>query len=305
MKWHVAAEASPYYPPRARWYSRLHYAWVRLRSRLPEEWTLRVEDMPAGRFLMGLTLPGYGLILFGRRRLGLAVAVVYAALLMLFVLGAGFQSREVSIGSETIRFQPIYLGFGLMMAAHALSITSFIAKAYRVTGMGRRLVLGVGGTLLVGAGVYLPTLSLVHRFYMPLDVEGRLVWVATRPSPRDLRPDDWVAYRMHRQGRGLVILQAGYALAPVLALPGDRVRFTPNGVEVNSGRLLRLPGAPESGELTVPEKHWFIWPRLGINGHGVSPTVIAAFLQDLALVDEDQYVGRPLKRWFFRPQTLP
>jgi len=65
----------------------------------------------------------------------------------------------------------------------------------------------------------------------------------------------------------------------------------------------RLNHMAESDEAVVPEKHWFIWPELTIRGHGAVPetTLISTMLQ-LATVSEQQFEGKPMKRWFWHRQ---
>ena len=60
---------------------------------------------------------------------------------------------------------------------------------------------------------------------------------------------------------------------------------------------------PETGELIVPEKHWFVWPDFAISGHGnVAEAALSAALLPMATVSEDQFAGKPFKRWFWRRQ---
>ena len=62
---------------------------------------------------------------------------------------------------------------------------------------------------------------------------------------------------------------------------------------------------PQGGDLIVPEKKWFIWPELGISGHGnAGEAVISATMLQLATVPEDRFVGKPFKRWFWRKQIF-
>jgi hypothetical protein len=63
---------------------------------------------------------------------------------------------------------------------------------------------------------------------------------------------------------------------------------------------------PQTGELTVPENHWFIWPNLDISGHGdVGETRVSSALLGLADVAETNFYGKPLPRWFGRKQIFP
>jgi len=66
-----------------------------------------------------------------------------------------------------------------------------------------------------------------------------------------------------------------------------------------------LPHMPTSGEIVIPEKSWFIWPDFDIGGgHGyVGGAAISATLLKMAMVEEQQFVGKPFKRWFGREQV--
>jgi hypothetical protein len=88
-------------------------------------------------------------------------------------------------------------------------------------------------------------------------------------------------------------------------MAGDSVAFLTNSFAVNGVERPLLPHMPTSGNLTVPEKNWFIWPELGISGHGnTSEAVISSTMLQLATVPEDQFTGKPFKRWFWRKQIL-
>jgi hypothetical protein len=132
-------------------------------------------------------------------------------------------------------------------------------------------------------------------------------------SPGVIKRGDWVMYSLqnlnsgdpHREG-GAVRSQAGYGLEPVLAVAGDSVTFSTNSFAVNGVEHPLLPHMPNSGEVIVPEKNWFIWPELGISGHGnTSEASISDAMLRLATVPENQFVGKPFKRWFWRKQILP
>ena len=67
-----------------------------------------------------------------------------------------------------------------------------------------------------------------------------------------------------------------------------------------------LPHMPHSGEITLQEKQWFIWPELGISGYGNTPEDnISAMMMQLAVVAENDFVGKPFKKWLWRRQITP
>ena len=86
---------------------------------------------------------------------------------------------------------------------------------------------------------------------------------------------------------------------------GDRVRFKAETIEVNGVASPRRAHMPTAGELVVSEKNWFIWPQFDISNRGnTAETVISAMMVRLATVSEEQFVGKPFKRWFWRRQHL-
>jgi hypothetical protein len=100
-----------------------------------------------------------------------------------------------------------------------------------------------------------------------------------------------------------VYLRAGIGVDPIIALPGDRLQFTPEALLVNDQAKPLAPHMPVQGELVVPEKIWFIWPSLATSGGGrVAEANISATFQQAAMVTQKQIIGRPYKRWFGRHQ---
>jgi hypothetical protein len=58
--------------------------------------------------------------------------------------------------------------------------------------------------------------------------------------------------------------------------------------------------------LVVPEKRWLVWPDLALGGHGqVAGANLSAVLLQVGTMSEQQFVGKPFKRWFWRRQLLP
>jgi hypothetical protein len=57
---------------------------------------------------------------------------------------------------------------------------------------------------------------------------------------------------------------------------------------------------PASGNLVVPEKHWFVWPETAINGHGYVPgDAVSTALLQIGNIPEDHCLGVPFKHWFW------
>jgi hypothetical protein len=146
----------------------------------------------------------------------------------------------------------------------------------------------------------------------PLSVNGHVV-VVQRFLPKGIiQRGDWIAYRLEQERtgenyhNGTVWLRADMSFGPVLALPGDRVAFSNGFYFVNGIAYTNLQHMPTVGELTVAEKHWFVWPNLGISGHGdVGEARVSEALMGLSDVSQSNFCGAPFARWLWRKQTLP
>jgi hypothetical protein len=285
-------EISPYYPPRARWYSPVlrladlfrHITWLD-RVQLP-------DAMSWGRFFAALLIPGLAFRLRGERMIGNLILTVYMVLGAVFILWLGSSVTNVA--------------FGLMMSLHATSIL-FLCRPW-LAGMRLRwrLLLSIAMLLVLAGLIYSPLRRQVERrWLMPVRAHGRVVIVNTSVASHDVGRGDWVSYRIDGGRYEEAVLWSGLALQRVLGLPGDRVRFTPSACLINDVSWPHQDGMPSSGGYVVPENHWFIWPDPVITrrGHTTESTKDSVLLL-LSDVDQRQFVGRPFKRWFWRTQGL-
>lgn len=139
---------------------------------------------------------------------------------------------------------------------------------------------------------------------MPLRIHDRVVVVQRSSSTSRIHRGDWIAYSLTEHSRNNVVAISGFGFGPILAIGGDRVRFTKTGFEINGLPHPPFPHMPTDGEIIISEKTWFIWPDFDISGgHGYVPEAdISATLMQLATIQEEQFVGKPFKRWFGRRQ---
>jgi hypothetical protein len=280
-----------YYPRRARWYSRIISAAGRPIRR-------RVLWRPSGELalrhvVLGVALPGYSFFILGRRLVAWPCLAGWLLAAVLFIAALGFP-----LGS---------LAYGVLISLHSASVV-FLEGVWLTEARFRsRLALAFLTLLAVWGLMYEPILSYAERHWlMPLDM-GNHVLIVWRGVPlQSIHRGDWLAY--HIVGDRVwaedgVYLNSGIGVDPVLALPGDRVRFTRDAAFVNDKALPRAPHMPADGELVVPEKVWFIWPSLDISGHGraAEPQVSAA-MQRIAMVSQERIIGRPFPQWFGRRQ---
>jgi hypothetical protein len=196
------------------------------------------------------------------------------------------------------------VAFGLLLSIHSTALI-YLFEPW-LAGERFRTRVFVSMALLVGVGglIYMPARNLMEtRWLAPLRVNDRVVVVRKFAAPPVLKRNDLIAYSLPGNTGHAVYVEAGFGLGPVLAVAGDHVRFTKAAFEVNGVPQPRLAHMPEAGELTVPEKHWFIWPDLAISGHGNVPAgTLTAVLLQMATISEEQFAGRPFKRWFWRRQ---
>ncbi len=282
--------SSPFYPPRARWYSGLYYVWLAAKHLFHFEVLALPGRMAFWQLVLSLIVPGYSFYALRRPKIGHAIQLGYGWSALVFVVWLGYAVANLALG--------------LMIALHVISIF-FLVRAWEMDWSFRsRLVLALGTLLLVGLGVYLPLRRQIERhLIMPFRVGNRVVVVNTLKRPSAIQRGDWIAYKIDRYYEDSVFIPANYALGRIQGVAGDRVRITPADFQVNGRAAPRLAHMPAEGEYTVPEKHWFIWPDLSISGHGVDEGhIVRAFAQN-ALVPETQFVGRPFQRWFWRRQS--
>jgi hypothetical protein len=282
--------ASSYYPPRARWYSPL----LRLSGGLRRHLALDRIRLPAGvpffRAVASLLVPGLGFYLRGPRLWGKAAMGFAALMALVFIVGLGFPVGNIA--------------FGLLLSTHVSSVLYVFEPWLAGARFRVRLSFSFVMLFVLGALVYMPVRNLIQeQWLMPLRVKGRVVIVRRLATPSALPRGAWIAYTIYgARGQGLYA-QEGFGLGPVLALPGDRVRFTKSALEVNGVPQPLLAYMPQVGEWVVPQKHWFVWPEVAITRYGNAPAdAISATLLRMGNITEDRFVGRPFKRWFGRRQ---
>jgi len=206
------------------------------------------------------------------------------------------------------QMDPAYLAFGLMISLHATSANYLVMRVWQLVDFAHRMLAAVLVTAFLIFLVYFPPWELVQRYlFLPVNFGGTRVVVNPRANVTTIRRGDLVLYRIGESYSQGVMVREGFGLQPVLGLPGDRVRFDGRVFWVDGERHLSLPEMPVTGNVLVTEKHWFIWPELHTGGHGIGDLTAqrqSAYL-DLALVSQENFVGRPFKRWFFWKQTLP
>jgi hypothetical protein len=228
----------------------------------------------------------------GFKKTGAAVMIVYVALIVTFLVALGFAASNIA--------------FGLMISAHATSVALLLQRWLQPESLRWRMVLSVVALAFVGLGVYGPLRERILERFLPLRVGEQVIVVRPLTAAVRVGPGDVVAFRLaYTRLDGPIFLAEGYGIERVLAVAGSRVVFNPDGYEVDGERRPRLEFMPSTGEMIVPQKHFFVWPRLDIvNRAGPGVNVSGAIVQ-IAMIHEDKIVGRPCRHWFGRRQALP
>jgi hypothetical protein len=151
--------------------------------------------------------------------------------------------------------------------------------------------------------LYLPIQGQVERhLFRPTTYRGK-VMIVHPCSPWEVRRGELIVYKMEGGLGTGIYLRTGLGVGPILASPGDRVRFTATTFLVNGFPRERIAGMPAEGEWRISAGNWMVWPDLDISVRGQVPTVnVHGALQQLSMVSEGQLVGKPFKRWFWRRQ---
>ena len=241
-------------------------------------------------------IPGLGFYLRGPRLWGKMAMGACGLLLLGFTVWLGYPLGNIA--------------FGLVLSIHVTGVAYYCSPLLAGMEFPSRMLFTIGILIAIGVLIYMPIRSAIQkRWLIPLRMNGRVFVVQSLTSANTVSRGDWVAYRLS----GSVISvhgnrwgeQLGMGFGPVLAVAGDRVRFLTNTFTVNGNPRASLPHMPDSGSIIVPENHWFIWPDFDISGHGVGEAAISAAMLERADVAENQFAGKPLKRWFWRQQSLP
>jgi hypothetical protein len=289
---------STYYPPRARWYSPVFHWRDTVRRHLMLDRIRLPRGITAWGFIGGCLVPGLAVYLRGPRLWGTAALAACGWLFLQFIIWLGHAWGNFA--------------FGLMLSIHATGLVYYCSPLLIDTRLRYRLLFTAVVLITLGGLIYSPLRNTIQKHWLlPLQANGQVVVVQRQASANTVRRGDWIAYTLSGyvisvHGYGNAADHAGLGLGPVLAVAGDRVSFLTNAFAVNGRPRPLLPHMPVSGTVIVPGNHWFIWPDLAISGHGnVGEAAISDAMLRMADVSENQFVGKPFKRWFWRQQSLP
>jgi hypothetical protein len=199
-----------------------------------------------------------------------------------------------------------------MISIHVSGFAYYCNSALQKEDFWHRILLTIAVLLGLGLFFYAPLRIAIQTYGVtPLRANDHVVIVGKFTPAGEIRRGDWVAYTFsgyyfsNHRGQGFSS-QSSLGLDPVLASAGDRVEFSTSKFTVNGVSHPSLPHMPDSGNLIVPENHWFIWPNLAISGNwSVGEANISSVMLQMASVSESQFAGKPFNHWFWRKQILP
>src|SRR5262245_51715271 len=181
--------SSPYYPPRARWYS----GWVNAGSHLRRALALDHVHLPAGvslgEFVAGFFLPGWAFWKSTPRCWGRAALWCSAVLLATFFVRLGRPAGNVA--------------FGLLLSLHSTGLVLLCEPWLRGARLRVRMAASCAAMMLLTVLLYAPARHLIQsRWLVPLQVKGRVVIVHRLASAGGVQRGDWLAYSLSEGGSG-------------------------------------------------------------------------------------------------------
>jgi hypothetical protein len=286
---------SPFYPPRARWYGRIFNFGLATRLRLALDRIRLPKEITFRGIIAGLLIPGLAVYIRGPRFWGKVALSACALLFLLFIVWLGYPFGNCA--------------FGLILSIHASGLVYYCSPLLRDREFYTRILFTVAVLVGMWLGFYSPLRGVIQNHWLtPLRANGHVIVVKQSSSARTVKRGDWIAYTLS----GRIFSNHGYedsyggdgmGFGPVLAVPGDRVEFSAKVFCVNGVSQPLMPHMPAGGSLVVPENHWFIWSSFSISGQG-NEARISELMMGAATVSQDQFVGKPFKRWFWRKQIL-
>lgn len=266
----------------------LQLAWFEWRRRLAAAFGGKIDSVTASPRLLPIGLiPGYGFAVRGNPIVALIALGLWliAAIVLLLYIG------ETAANYATAQ----------MVGIHALGLACALHRDVFLSTRRDRIRAQVLGVFLLVVLVYFPAFHGLRQLVFPLETAQGMVVLNALTRTGSLERGDVVGYAIRRQGYGNIRLRSGYGFDPVLALPGDRIAFFEDFIEVNGQRLPRHGTMPRSGEVVVPEKHWYIWPS-SIRGGGPEEFT-TQLMTRAAVVPRSRIIGKPYTRWLWRKQT--
>jgi hypothetical protein len=214
----ITDEASPFYPPRARWFSVIFHVGDIVRRRLALDRLRMPKTMTVGELLTGFFVPGLAVYFRGPQLWGRAALLASAALLLVYVVWLGYPAANMALG--------------MLISLHTSGFVHYCKPLMNDENFRSRLTLTLMSLLALMLVVYWPARALVQDHLLtPLSMNGK-VFVVQRAFPSHaIQRGDCVAYSLHETSEGeahnggAIWFHGGAGLGPILAMSGDHVVF--------------------------------------------------------------------------------
>lgn len=191
--------ASPYYPPRARWYSPLFCFGNHLRRGLALDRVLLPQGITAGGLAGSFLIPGLGVFLRGPRIYGKAAVAGWVMLFLFFIVWLGYPFGSCM--------------FGLMLSLHATGFVYYCGPHFVSRPFSHRLLFTLAALVSIGLGLYLPIRHTVQNHWLlPLRNGGQVIIVSVQRAV-PLKRGDWAAFNT----------KDGVLFGRITGLGGDRI----------------------------------------------------------------------------------
>lgn len=191
--------ASPYYPPRARWYSPVYFLGSVLRRGLALDRIVFPRGITVSGLAGSFLVPGLGFFLRGPRIYGKAAMAGWGVLFLFFIVWLGYPFGNCM--------------FGLMLSLHATGFVYYNGPHFSNRTFSYRMLFTLAALTGMGLGLYLPAGHVVQNHWlMPLRNGGQVIIVSVeRPVP--LKRGDWAAFNT----------RDGVLFGRIAGLGGDRI----------------------------------------------------------------------------------
>ncbi|HYE62369.1 MAG TPA: hypothetical protein VD997_10255 [Phycisphaerales bacterium] len=240
-------------------------------------------------------VPGLGHVIIGRRRTGLAIFLVWLALLVACLLNYGTSFAFVCATSA--------------VGLHCAAVCTLLSQTLQHETVGFRAFVGLGVYLVLCGVLYGPAYWMATRLVGAVPVVG--VRAAGGIKQDDLlihtgpwlqttyERGDFVVYRVRQGWSSGVILQEGLLFDRVLGLPGDTVVVHGREVHVNGVLQPYTPMSfwPGRTELTAGPDDYIIVPSLlNAPGQGQFGGVLTPVIERMSHVPSGDVLGRVVWR---------
>ncbi len=191
---------SPYYPGRARWYSRFFYLGLSTRHRLALDGIRLPKEITIGGIIWGFLIPGLAIYIRSPRFWGTIALSACALLCLLFIVWLGYPFGNIA--------------FGLMLSIHASGFVYYCGPYLLRRSFSHRIIFTLLVLMGIGLGFYLPMQHTIQTHWLiPLRNGNQVIIVSIQHEPVSLKLGDWAAFSTDHN----------LLFGPIVGLGGDRV----------------------------------------------------------------------------------